>query len=95
MDRRTFVSIAGAATVAMATGIGRGESEDAPPNIGAEGDADKLKLRWQKLDDAARGWWDGDLQRADEEAIRKDGSTSLAHSHGRAPTPGRTAHRRR
>ncbi len=73
MDRRTFVSIAGAAAVAMATGLGRGESE-VPANVGAEGDADNLKPRWQKLDDAARGWWDGDLQRADEEAIRKDGS---------------------
>jgi len=76
MDRRKFVRITGAATVAMATGLGRGE-EAAADGVAAGTDAANLNPRWQKLNDAARGWWDGDLQRADEEAIRQGG---LPHS---------------
>jgi alpha,alpha-trehalase len=35
------------------------------------------QTRWQKLDNAIRGWWDGDLHRADEEAIRNDPQGTL------------------
>lgn len=93
MDRRKFVNIAGAATIAIAARLGRGE-QAVPVEHVAGADASNLKSRWQKLDGAARGWWDGDLQRADEEAIRQDG---LPHS--LTPTgstiPGRIVHRRR
>lgn len=36
-----------------------------------------LKARWQKLDDAIRGWWNDDVRKADEEAVRKDASNTL------------------
>ena len=83
MDRRTFMSIAGAATVAMATGLGRGESE-VPANVGAEGNANKLKLSLAKAGRRCAGmvgWRPATRRRGSDSEGRL---TSLAHSHGRA-----------
>ena len=65
MNRRSFVSMAFASTVAMASGIGRSENTDAADSqIKYPEDQQNLKARWEKLDTAIRGWWDGDLHRA-------------------------------
>jgi len=40
------------------------------------GSDDNLRARWLKLDEAMRGWWDGDLQRADEDGIRRDAAAT-------------------
>ncbi len=78
MDRRSFVGMAIASAVAMTTGIGRGESEaGASVKIEYPADEKNLKARWEKLDTAIRGWWDGDLHRATEQEIRKDPNGTL------------------
>ena len=73
MNRRSFVGLAFSGTVALASGFG-GSQAAAGTNLLREGDhdLDDLPARWLKFDEAARGWWDGDLQRADEEGIRND-----------------------
>ncbi len=78
MDRRSFVSMAVGGTVAMATGIGRDELANAAiPQDRYPADEKDLKGRWEKLDTAIRGWWDGDLHRAMEEQIRRDPNKTL------------------
>jgi alpha,alpha-trehalase len=62
-----------AGSLAMATGIGRGE---ASTNLYPD-PADKLYPDWKKLDEAVRIWWQGDLHRADENAIRNDPKKTL------------------
>ena len=66
-----------AGTVAMAARLTRGESA-ALSGLQSQNitDEDNLKARWLKLDDALRSWWDGDLQKADEEGIRQDATLS-------------------
>jgi alpha,alpha-trehalase len=72
MDRRSFISMSVASSVAMATGISRAENPaTSDSQIKYPKDQKNLKARWEKLDTAARGWWDGDLERADEKAIRE------------------------
>jgi alpha,alpha-trehalase len=73
MNRRSFVSMTLAGSLAMATGIGRG---DATTSLYPDS-ADDLYPRWKKLDDAIRTWWEGDLHRADESAIRNDPKKTL------------------
>src|SRR5208283_3493059 len=77
MNRRTFVSMAVAGTVAMAAKLDRSEAAMLAgawcQNAGKE---DNLKARWLKLDNAMRSWWDGDLELADEEGIRRDATLS-------------------
>jgi len=70
MNRRSFVSQVAAASFALATGLCRGApaSPSTSNNANAPADGD-LKARWHKLDNEIRTWWDGDLARADEEAI--------------------------
>ena len=75
MNRRSFVRMAAAATAAMAAGAGRSEGA-AWQSADSAGDAN-LKARWQKLDTAIRGWWDGDLQQATEKEIRDDPKKTL------------------
>ena len=76
MNRRKFVNsaIACAFPVASRAGLGQTALLAGAPDQGAEND-DNLNARWLKLDAAMRGWWDGDLERADEEAILKDASS--------------------
>lgn len=73
MNRRSFVCIALSGTAALVSGLGRSQAAT-PSSIFGKGehDQDDLNARWLKFDEATRGWWDGDLQRADEEGIRND-----------------------
>jgi alpha,alpha-trehalase len=78
MTRRSFVTMAAAGAVGMAAAPGFG----APSFAGAmetTAGQDDLKDRWQKLDDAIRGWWDGDLRHANEEDIRNDPKKTLLY----------------
>jgi alpha,alpha-trehalase len=65
----------------MATAGTLGAAAQLTPLAGSQGtpsEADAgLKARWQKLDDAIRGWWNSDLRKADEEAIRDDPKKTL------------------
>ena len=73
MNRRSFGSMAVAGAMAMLTGpcrVNAVTSQASTPATPAS--SDDLKTRWQKLDDAVRGWWDSDLHRADADAIRND-----------------------
>jgi alpha,alpha-trehalase len=70
MDRRTFNKTAAAYTVAAAAG--RAGAVGFQPAAGAT-----LQADWKRLDDSIRGWWDMDLHRADEAAIRSDPTKSL------------------
>ena len=73
LSRRSFVALATAGALSSAVGL-------TPPAIARqirpEGIGD-LQARWQRLDDAVRSWWDGDLRRADEEAVRDDPRKTL------------------
>ena len=81
MHRRSFVSMTVAGTLAMAARLVRSEASSlAGPQSQNTGDEENLKARWLKLDNALRSWWDGDLEKADEEAIRQDATPS-------SPTP--------
>jgi alpha,alpha-trehalase len=73
INRRSFVRLAFAGVAASAASLNR-TAAAAVVGFGNQNAADEedLKARWLKLDAAMRGWWDGDLERADEEAIRKD-----------------------
>jgi alpha,alpha-trehalase len=71
------MSIAGAAALVTATGIGRGEDASAGPPDKYPQDEKNLKARWEKLDNAVRGWWDDDLHRATEKEIRADPTQTL------------------
>jgi alpha,alpha-trehalase len=78
MDRRTFVGMGIAGSIAMASGFSRSESSASGSSAVVNPEnTDELYPRWQKLDTTIRGWWDGDLHRADEEAIRKDSEKTL------------------
>ena len=78
MNRRSFVNMAVAGTLAMATGLGRSEAAAlASPQGENSSEDENLKARWQKLDTAIRGWWDGDLHRATEEEVRNDPKKTL------------------
>lgn len=78
MNRRTFVSMAVAGSIAMASRLGRSENTTHNGPGGEKPETvDELYPRWQKLDTAIRGWWDNDLRRADEEAVRKDPDKTL------------------
>src|ERR1700754_3466770 len=66
MNRRSFVTMAAASAFALSSGKGFAEPE-----------TDPLYPRWKKLDDTIRTWWDGDLHKADEEAIRNDPKKTL------------------
>ena len=72
LTRRSFVTMA-------ATGMAAATSRNAMSfAYGQETPAQEdLKARWQKLDAAVRGWWDGDIRRADENAIRDDPKKTL------------------
>lgn len=73
LTRRSFIAMGAAGSLGVATGpmpLAVGEQTSAEP-------AGDLRARWQKLDDAVRGWWNGDLHRADEEAIRNDPQKTL------------------
>jgi len=77
MNRRTFFSMAVAGTVAMAAKLDRSEAAMLADAWSQNAEKEeKLKARWLKLDNAMRSWWDGDLERADEEGIRKDATLS-------------------
>ncbi len=77
MNRRLFVSMAAAGSVTMAARLGRCDAAvHAALWNQVAGDEDNLKARWLKLDAAMRGWWDGDLEKADEEGIRGDATLS-------------------
>lgn len=68
MNRRSFLSMAAAGSLALATGAVHGA--DSEPS-------DNLYPRWKKLDNAIRTWWQGDLHQADEKAIREDPKKTL------------------
>jgi alpha,alpha-trehalase len=68
VNRRSFISMAAASAIALSSSKGFGEGSQTQ---------DPLYPRWKKLDDAIRTWWDGDLHRADEEAIRNDPKKTL------------------
>jgi alpha,alpha-trehalase len=73
LSRRSFVAMAAAGALASAvSSASPALLPSAPPP-----DTDDLRARWQKLDTAVRGWWDGDLRKADEEAIRQDPKQTL------------------
>ena len=40
---------------------------------------DPLESRWRSLDERIRGWWDDDLHRADEDAVRDDPDGTLLY----------------
>jgi alpha,alpha-trehalase len=73
MNRRAFVNMAIAGSLALATGIGRGDTAASACQDSTEG----IFSRWKKLDDNVRTWWEGDLHRADESAIRNDPKKTL------------------
>jgi hypothetical protein len=56
-DRRSFLNMATAGSIALTTGIARGETGSAVPDA-----ADDLYPRGKRLDDAIRTWWDGPVQ---------------------------------
>lgn len=72
MNRRSFIAQAAATSVAMVTGPNQRASSALASSEAASPDEGDLKARWQKLDNEIRKWWDGDLARADEEAIIAD-----------------------
>ena len=73
--RRSFVTMAGTVAAGLAAATGRNAI---PLAYGSDTPLeDGMKARWQKLDDAVRGWWDGDIRRADENAIREDPKKTL------------------
>lgn len=72
LSRRSFVAMAAAGALASAT--------HAASAAGLQSDATgDLQARWQKLDDAVRTWWNGDLRKADEQAIRDDPKKTLLY----------------
>jgi alpha,alpha-trehalase len=73
MNRRSFLSGAAAGSLALATGIASSQAS----TIAVPDAADNLYPRWKKLDDAIRTWWDSDLHRADEAAVRNDPEKTL------------------
>lgn len=73
MNRRSFVTMTAGSCLAMAAGALSPKSEAREDN----NMSDPLFARWKKLDDAVRGWWEGDLHRADENAIRNDPKKTL------------------
>ena len=72
MNRRSFVTMA-TGTIAIGTALGRSRAEALAGILGGTTAEDSdLIARWQKMDAAMRGWWEGDLMRADEEGIIRD-----------------------
>ena len=75
ITRRSFVTMAAAGAIGMAAAPGLDKMPFAyAQETAAHGD---LKARWEKLDDAVRSWWDGDVRHADENAIREDPKKTL------------------
>ena len=85
MTRRSFVTMAAAGTMGIAAGQGLNALSSRPAGSAQMGAGQQpisagggdLQARWLKLDDAIRSWWDGDLRRADEQAIRADPKGTL------------------
>lgn len=73
MNRRSFLSMAAAGSLAVATGAAHADSS----SVFSPDSSDELCPRWKKLDDTIRTWWDGDLHQADEKAIREDPKKTL------------------
>jgi alpha,alpha-trehalase len=95
MNRRSFVNMAVMGAIATATGFNRSMAAKlAGFSARSNAEEDDLIARWKKMDDAMRGWWDEDLQRADENGIRRDAdprpviptSTDSPWSHSPAKT---------
>jgi len=77
LNRRSFVSVAAAGAITTAAKLGWAEAAAAAGFSGQNAvDEDNLRARWLKMDEAMRGWWDGDLQRADEEGILRDAEST-------------------
>ncbi|MBA3916168.1 MAG: hypothetical protein H0X25_20455, partial [Acidobacteriales bacterium] len=79
MNRRSFVRMAVAGSIAAATGLGLSETAALAggSQSGDSGAKDELKFRWERLDNTIASWWDGDLHRAGEEEIRNDPQKTL------------------
>jgi alpha,alpha-trehalase len=73
ISRRAFVAFASTGAAATMASL----FVPAIAQKSSSGTPDTLKQRWRKLDDAIRGWWDGDLRKADEAAIRDDPKKTL------------------
>jgi hypothetical protein len=88
VNRRSLVTMTVARATAIAAGLGRSESAiQAGLQSERSGDVDSFEAHRQKLDNAIRGWWDGVLARADEEAIRKDAEPRSPHDHWSHSSP--------
>ncbi len=72
MNRRNFGRLAAAA--GLWAGVGRASWAT---DLQSGADDPTLEARWRKLDVAIRGFWDKDLQRADEDAVKTDPKKSL------------------
>lgn len=79
MNRRSFVRMALTGAIAIKAGKCRVDAAITPTGRRGEdsGTDDDLKVRWQRLDNAIRGWWVGDLHHATEEEIRNDPNKTL------------------
>jgi len=68
------------------------DSLQEPPTIAPSGKhesaREKLPALWKALDDAIRGWWDGDTHTALEEDVRADPDRSLLYLPHPYTTPG-------
>ncbi len=76
ITRRSFVAMTALGAVGLSTSLGSPSTAQSPKESPPDKD---LKARWQKLDDAIRGWWDGDLRHANEEDIRNDAKGTLLY----------------
>ena len=76
ITRRSFVAMTALGAVGLSTSLSSPSTAQSPKESPPDKD---LKARWQKLDDAIRGWWDGDLRHANEEDIRNDAKGTLLY----------------
>src|SRR5215469_7420700 len=72
MNRRSFARMSMTGAFAVATGLNRSLAATLASFTGESADTNELLARWKKMDDAMRGWWDADLERADEQGIIAD-----------------------
>lgn len=81
MNRRLFGEMVTAGAIGVLAGGSRSNAavtETPPPEKRArENSSGDLQGRWRKLDEAIRGWWNGDLHNAEENSIRKDPAKTL------------------
>jgi alpha,alpha-trehalase len=79
MNRRNFVRLALAGTIATAARKCRGGAATTPTGWRSDdfGVDDDLQARWKGLDSAIRGWWVGDLHHSTENEIRNDPGRTL------------------